>query len=116
MTANQIAYWNLVETKRANQAKEMETNRSNVAKETETQRHNVEQEQLGYAQNQIADKTANANVLNANTQSRKADFEEELLPYEKWNKATSSAKNITSGIGDIIKGVTSFFKFGGAKS
>lgn len=41
MTTNQIAYWNLQETNRANLAKEFENNRSNVARETETNRSNL---------------------------------------------------------------------------
>lgn len=62
MTANQLSYWNLQETKRANMAdesrklqehaetqrsnlaKEKETNRSNLAKERETARSNVAKE------------------------------------------------------------------------
>lgn len=44
MTANQIAYWQLVETRRANAARESETNRANVAKETEQQRSNLANE------------------------------------------------------------------------
>lgn len=62
MTSNQIAYWNLVEqkranmasentkrfsaeeTQRANQAKEAETFRSNLAKEQETKRSNLAHE------------------------------------------------------------------------
>ncbi len=68
MTANQISYWQLQETKRANQAKEaetarhnviqegissgtnIETRRSNLAKEQETQRHNVATEGLSQLQ------------------------------------------------------------------
>lgn len=44
MTANQIAYWQLVETRRANAAREVETNRANVAKENEQHRSNVASE------------------------------------------------------------------------
>lgn len=44
MTANQIAYWSLDETKRANLAREAETNRANLARETETHRANVASE------------------------------------------------------------------------
>lgn len=44
MTANQIAYWQLVETRRANAAREVETNRANVAKESEQHRANVASE------------------------------------------------------------------------
>lgn len=60
MTANQIAYQNMLETRRSNLAKEAETNRSNVAreketyrsnvaKEVETNRHNIDNERLGWA-------------------------------------------------------------------
>lgn len=42
LTQNQIAYWNLQETKRANS----ETNRHNVATENETARHNLAGEQF----------------------------------------------------------------------
>lgn len=44
MTANQIAWQNMLETRRANVARELETNRSNVARETETNRANVAKE------------------------------------------------------------------------
>lgn len=40
MTANQIAYWNLQETKRANAANEAEMNRANMVREAETERSN----------------------------------------------------------------------------
>lgn len=41
MTQNQIAYWNLQETKRSNESREKETNRHNIATETEDKRHNT---------------------------------------------------------------------------
>lgn len=44
MTRNQLAYWELMEKKRSNQATETETNRANVAKETETNRSNLAKE------------------------------------------------------------------------
>lgn len=44
MTANQIAYWNLQETRRSNAIKENETRRSNEAKEQETHRSNLMKE------------------------------------------------------------------------
>lgn len=44
MTQNQIAYWNLQETKRSNVSRESETARHNIADETETKRHNVQTE------------------------------------------------------------------------
>lgn len=45
MTANQIAYWNLNESKRHNVASEAEANRHNVTTEDETHRHNLVTEQ-----------------------------------------------------------------------
>lgn len=65
MTANQIAYWNLIESQRANRAKEKEANRANLEKERleersqnmtdshkfwewdETKRHNLAMENQG---------------------------------------------------------------------
>lgn len=44
MTRNQIAYWELQETKRTNRAKEAETHRSNTAQEKETNRSNLARE------------------------------------------------------------------------
>lgn len=59
MTANQIAYWNYVETKRSNQAKERltgeanaETRRSNIARETENMRSNLAREAENLRSNQ----------------------------------------------------------------
>lgn len=49
MTSNQIAYQSLLETRRANQAKELENYRSNSAKETETHRANVAAERVAQA-------------------------------------------------------------------
>lgn len=46
MTQNQIAYWNLQETKRSNQVREGETNRHNVVTESETNRANLRKEEL----------------------------------------------------------------------
>lgn len=61
MTRNQIAYWELQESKRSNRAKERETNRSNVAREIETNRSNLAQEK----QNRInSNRNYLMNVLN----------------------------------------------------
>lgn len=46
MTSNQIAYQTLLESKRANQAKELENFRSNSAREAETRRANVASESI----------------------------------------------------------------------
>lgn len=44
MTRNQIAYWELQESKRSNRARETETHRTNLAQETETNRANLARE------------------------------------------------------------------------
>lgn len=44
MTRNQIAYWEMMENRRSNLAKERETNRSNLANERETNRSNLARE------------------------------------------------------------------------
>lgn len=49
MTANQIAWQNMLENKRANVAKEGETKRHNVVTEVETGRHNKSTESLGFS-------------------------------------------------------------------
>lgn len=54
MTANQIAYWNYVELKRANRAKERENTRSNKAREVETNRSNLANESIS-SRRQIED-------------------------------------------------------------
>lgn len=90
MTQNQIAYWNLQETKRSNAAREQETNRSNLmqeqlklgsleetqrsnrAKETETNRANLVNEQL--KQSQIESENKRREVQNV-TDSVKAGVE-----------------------------------------
>ncbi len=48
MTANQIAWQNMLENKRSNLSKEGETQRHNVATEVETGRHNKSTESLGF--------------------------------------------------------------------
>lgn len=84
MTANQIAYWSVVESERHNKATEKETNRHNVVVEqetyrhntvveSETHRHNVVQEGIGWSQAAAAHKQANAALMNAQTNARLAD-------------------------------------------
>lgn len=62
MTANQIAYQQLQETKRSNVAKESETSRSNRAKEFETQRSNRAQEQETQRSNRVNEDIGYKNV------------------------------------------------------
>lgn len=68
MTHNQIAYWNYVESQRANKAKEFETARSNRAQEAllarqhdETYRHNVANEQETFRHNVAGENVSLAN-------------------------------------------------------
>lgn len=49
MTANQIAWQNMLENKRSNVSKETETKRHNVTTEVETGRHNKSTESLGFS-------------------------------------------------------------------
>lgn len=53
MTANQVAYWQLQETKRDNVARLTESNRHNVAVENETVRHNTAQHERWDTQSTI---------------------------------------------------------------
>lgn len=81
MTANQINYWSLQETKRSNLAREEETNRSNLAKEKETNRsnlasefetnrHNLVSEGIGQQQANAASLNAQVNYMNVQELSR----------------------------------------------
>lgn len=51
MTANQIAYQNMLEARRTNRAKEIETQRSNLAKEAENLRSNKAKENENFRHN-----------------------------------------------------------------
>lgn len=104
MTANQIAYWNVVEyerhnkaseaeTYRHNSAQEVETNRHNVVMEVETNRHNVVTEReterhnrateaIGWSQAAASHKMANAALMNAETERMYKSSEMDL----KWYK------------------------------
>lgn len=63
MTQNQIAYWNLQETKRSNVSREFETHRHNVADETETNRHNVRTENETSRHNLVGERETNRHNL-----------------------------------------------------
>lgn len=55
MTRNQIAYWDLQESKRSHRAVEKETNRSNLAREAETYRSNLAREQENVRHNKVTE-------------------------------------------------------------
>lgn len=101
MTSNQIAYWNLQETKRSNAARETETARSNRAREGETSRHNVVQEGIDRSRVGVErGKLAETQLHNRKTESQ-SDY---LLPSQKWS-------NVSEIGGNIIKGITSVIPF-----
>lgn len=62
MTANQIAYWNLQESKRSNIRRETESERSNRARERETFRSNVAHEHENRRHNLMTEKVADQQV------------------------------------------------------
>lgn len=78
MTTNQIAFWNLEETKRANRAREAELNRHQLADESIRTRTNDVNLYLGNLQNQLGKEqlletvTANRNKEKENTRSNRA--------------------------------------------
>lgn len=75
MTQNQIAFYNYLESKRANLAREGENTRSNVARETETNRHNVvTEEQAGKQLIEMG-----RHNLATESETRRANLEKELL-------------------------------------
>lgn len=99
MTHNQIAYWNYVESQRANKAKEFETARSNRAQEAllsrqhdETFRHNLANEGLQARQN---DETRRHNLIGealtsqVNSETARANRAQESLKWAGHNLATN---------------------------
>lgn len=97
MTANQIAYQQLEETRRSNLAKEAEANRSNVAKELETNRANQAKERL-----------QNAELV----ETKRSNFAKES-ETERTNRVNEDIgyKNVAAKVTDsVIKGVTNIAK------
>lgn len=111
MTSNQIAYWNLQETERANRAQEHETNRANLARETEQNRTNLaneairqraneiqeaqnmrmysvslstlaEQQRSNVAKEAVQNREADIKAKEADTHSRQASVQEALVPIQ----------------------------------
>lgn len=94
MTANQIAYQQLEETRRSNAAKEAETNRSNVAKEVETNRSNRAKEQQ---QRDELVETARSNIARE-LETARSNRQNEIIGLENVNakKADTAVKGITN--------------------
>lgn len=72
MTSNQIAYANIEETRRHNQAYEAETAIHNRATEGENVRHNVESERIGWQQQRVGVMQAQASLAHAAAANRSA--------------------------------------------
>lgn len=119
MTHNQIAYFQLEETRRANRANESETARHNTSTESETRRHNqvgegetvrhnLEQEKISLSS---LEETKRANRANEALKSGELDIRQSTLrETERHNKADehlTAVKNATSGAKDIASAAAS---------
>lgn len=113
MTANQIAYQNMLtnraaqqENARSNIAKETETNRSNVAKEIETNRSNLEDERQG----RVSLWWKGVDSITGGLKDLGSTFK----------SITGGARDIvnlgTDGIANIVKAAGSAFKSGNTNS
>lgn len=118
MTHNQIAYFQLEETRRANRANETETARHNTSTESETRRHNqvgegetvrhnLEQEKISLGS---LEETKRANAANEALKSSEIDIRKSTLAeterHNKEDERLTSLKNTTGGIKDIASAVT----------
>nr|AVX53789.1 putative ORF1 [Marmot picobirnavirus] len=92
MTQNQIAYWNLVETRRSNQAKERENTRSNTAKERENYRSNLAREQETATHNRIveANDIRNLQENKRSNQARERETNRTNLANEDIRRTTNT--------------------------
>lgn len=81
MTANEVAYWNLQEQKRANLVDEAERQRANMTKEVETERSNRVREQ----------ETARANRAQEDLGQQRVD--------------TETLTGTLSGVGSVLRGL-----------
>lgn len=90
MTQNQLSYWNLKETERANRARERETNRANLAKE-------------GLSEREIAAKER-ANEINFNLGDRNVlELQRANLAKEKENNRSNLSNEEIKRIDNAIK-------------
>lgn len=96
MTSNHIAWYNMMETKRHNEALEMqnlgslqEMRRHNVATETETHRSNVVYEQVALRNATVNERNATVNERNAAVNERNATTNERNAAVNERNAATN---------------------------
>lgn len=95
MTANQIAYWNLQENVRANQAKEAENYRSNKAKEDENYRSNVARET----------ETNRSNVKQEFLKNDIQQAQKTNLGFQDAKLATGAIKDLTGSAKDVTEAI-----------
>lgn len=96
MTSNHIAWYNMMETKRHNEALEMqnlgslqETRRHNVATENETHRSNVVYEQVALRNATVNERNATVNERNAAVNERNAAVNERNAATNERNAAVN---------------------------
>lgn len=94
MTRNQIEYWNLQESKRANQAKESETGRHNLATESETGRHNQVQE--GIDLGHLNESVRHNRVTESETKRHNVAGEQETSRHNRVTETETNRHNVVS--------------------
>lgn len=103
MTSNHIAWFNMMETKRHNEALEMqnlgalqETRRHNVATESETHRSNVVYEQVALRNATVNERNATVNERNATVNERNAATNERNAAVNERNAAVNERNAATN--------------------
>lgn len=103
MTSNHIAWFNMMETKRHNQALEMqnlgslqENRRHNVATENETHRSNVVYEQVAIRNATVNERNATVNERNATVNERNATVNERNAAVNERNAAVNEKNAATN--------------------
>lgn len=113
MTSNQIAYWTLGETIRANRAKQDEINRSNLVNERENERSHRANEStnlLGVMETQTHNRNTEAETAKHNrnveneTATHNRNTENEDRRSHLANEAAAVVRNTTSGVKDLSQG------------
>lgn len=111
MTSNHIAWFNMMETKRHNEALEMqnlgslmETKRHNVATETETHRSNVVYESVALRNATVNERNATVNERNATTNERNAAVNERNAATNERNAAVNEYNAQTNRINAELRG------------
>lgn len=105
MTQNQIAYWSLEETKRANKVDEGERHRHNVASESEINRHNVateyETNRHNVATELLTSQSNSENVRHNQAQESIATFNAEENARANQEREAIQRSNIDLGYANV---------------